>query len=729
MTLSVWRYSHFLLALASSLFLLIACMTGCILAIEPIQHQAKGYAVQDLDTVSLATAIDALKTNYDEVFSLEVESSGFVKASVLTTEMETLDIYVDAKTGESLGKVEERPFIYSFATNLHRSLFLKSIGRFFVGLISLLLFLIAITGLLLLSKRQGGFKRLFSKVQKDYFELRYHVILSRWFFIPIVILALTGVYLSAEKFDLLPATQLTHQETTDFKATQKFSSIKDIPFFQNTTLNQVRNVEFPFSEDPEEYYTIDLKDREMRVNQQTGQIISSAEYPIVKLVSRLSWFLHTGEGSVLWSIILLLASASILFFIYSGFAMTLKRRKRSAHTLVMPDKDECDYVILVGSETGTTYDFARRFYDSLTNTGKKVYLTELNKYSSFAKAKKIFFFTATYGEGEPPTNARKFKTIFPTARQPNKIDYAVVGFGSLEYPDYCKFAIQVDALVQSNPNFQPLLPLYKINNADFNDFENWVRQIGERIDIPLTISKPKVKKTKKRLVSFKVIERTELNVDDTFLIRLQPKRKVKFTSGDLLSIFLDGTDIFRQYSIAKINDDILLSVKKHPFGKGSSYLYNLNKGDTIKAAIDTNAHFHFPKKTTSAMLIANGTGIAPFLGMIAENSQSDIQLFWGGRTKNSAQLYETVFNNLPTQNGNIHNCFSREGTGQYVQDLIADKKEIVLTTIENSGVIMICGSLAMQHDVLDVLENLLAVNSAIGLDELQHNGQLKMDCY
>jgi len=172
MTISIWRYSHLVLALASSLFLLIASVTGCILAIEPIQHQAKAYAVQDLDEVSLATAITGLKSNYDEVFSMQIESSGFVKASVLTAQMETLDVYIDAQTGKQLGEVQERPAIYSFATNLHRSLFLKSIGRFFVGLISLLLLMIAITGLLLLAQRQGGFKRLFSKVQKDYFELQ-----------------------------------------------------------------------------------------------------------------------------------------------------------------------------------------------------------------------------------------------------------------------------------------------------------------------------------------------------------------------------------------------------------------------------------------------------------------------------------------------------------------------------------------------------------------------------
>ena len=727
MTISIWRYSHFTLALASSLFLLIASVTGVILAVEPISHQAKGYAVQDLNKVSLGTTINALKENYDDVFSLEVESSGFVKASVLTTEMETLDIYIDAKTGKQLGEVQERLFIYSFATNLHRSLFLKSIGRFFVGLISLLLLLITTTGLLLLAKRQGGIKRLFSKVQKDYFELRYHVILSRWFFIPIIILAFTGVYLSAEKFELLPDTSGTHQEIETSSTAETIENIKDIPIFKETTLDQVRKVEFAFSEDPEEYFQIALKDKEVRVNQQTGQIISSAEYPFVQLASRLSWNLHTGEGNVLWSIILLLASASILFFMYSGFTMTLKRRKKVTTTSEIPDKDECEFVILVGSETGTSFDFARRLFNSLSAIGKKVYLTELNDYSTFAKVKHIIILTATYGEGEPPTNARKFEAILPTITQPNKIQYSVIGFGSLEYPDYCKFAIQVDALLQSQHGFQPLLPLYKINNADVVDFENWVKRLSERLHITLSVENPKVKKQHYKKITFKVVERTELNVDDTFLLRLKTRRKVKYTSGDLLSVFPKGTDIPRQYSIARMGNEILLSVKKHEFGKGSSYLYNLNKGESIRATIDSNTHFHFSKKNPSAVLIANGTGIAPFLGMLSERENAKIHLFWGGKSMASSAIYDEIIPQKQTIK--CYKSYSREGNKQYVQELVLLQKDVVLKTIEEGGVIMLCGSLAMQHDMLDVLERLLAKDTTIGLDELMHNGQLKMDCY
>ncbi|MDN3725089.1 PepSY domain-containing protein [Aequorivita sp. SDUM287046] len=730
MTLSIWRYSHLVLAIASSIFLLVASVTGVILAVEPISHQAKGFAVENLDEVTLATAIEGLRKNYDEVFSLQVESSGFVKASVLTEDWETKDIYINPKTGEKIGEVAKRPEIYSFATNLHRSLFLKSIGRFFVGLVSFLLFLIAVTGILLLAKRQGGFKKFFSKVQKEYFEMRYHVVLSRIFFIPIIIVAFTGVYLSAEKFDLLPNAPLEFQENITSEETQLFEDLSQIPFFMETNLSQVRKVDFPFSEDPQDLFNIALNDKDVKLNQQTGAIVSSAEYPFVVLASRLSLVLHTGEGNVVWAIILLAASASIVFFMYSGFVMTLKRRKNTIPTSSITDKDDCEIVILVGSETGTTFDFSRRLYNALVLSGKKVFFTEMNNYASYAKAKQLIVLTATYGEGEPPTNARKFITLFKSVQQPNEIQYSVVGFGSLEYPNYCQFAIEVEADMKSKKGFQAVLPLYKIDNSDFNDFQKWGKKWSDATAIPLQIEPPKRKK-KLRQFPFEVIHKTELNLDDTFLLRLKPKRRVKFTSGDLLSVFPHNSHIARQYSIAKMGDEILLSIKKHAFGKGSTYLYELKNGDILNAAIETNSHFHFPKKNNSAVLIANGTGIAPFLGMMDQHKHAAIKLFWGGRTNASATIYEEILNTVDPENSGAatQKCYSREHPNQYVQDLVMAQREIILKNIDNGGVIMICGSLTMQHGVLGVLEKILEQRESLSMEVLMQRNFLKMDCY
>lgn len=737
MTLSIWRYSHLILAAVSSLFLLMASVTGIILAVEPISHQTKGYAVENLDSISLATAIDGLKKNYDEVFSMEVEASGFVKASVLTEDFETLDIYIDPKTGDQLGEVENRPAIFSFATNLHRSLFLKSIGRFFVGLVSLLLFLIAITGMFLLAKRQGGIKKLFSKVQKEYFEMRYHVILSRWFFIPIVIISLTGVFLSLEKFNLLPESKVEYREITASEEVKSFNNIGEIPFFQETFLSEVKKVDFPFSDDPEEFFQIGLTDKEIRVNQKTGAIISTAEYPFVHLVSSLSLILHTGEGSVLWSIVLLLASASLIFFMYSGFVMFLKRRKKVEAATAITDKDESEFIILVGSEMGSTDDIATRLFNAISETGKTVYMSELNKYNTYAKAKYILILTSTYGEGEAPSNAWNFLDHFQEIKQPNPIQYAVVGFGSLEYPDYCQFAVDVDSLLAKQAGFHSTLALYRINDENFTDFQKWVKKWSTAVNLSLEVEAPKKKRKKLKQLDFEVIERTEINQDDTFLLRLKPKRWSKFTSGDLLSIFPNETENARQYSIAKIKKEILLSVKKHEFGKVSSQLSTLNQGDILKASIEPNPHFHFPKKTSAAVLIANGTGIAPFLGMMDKNKKTSINLIWGSRTKQSSHLYDPIFekNLLRSNNGkqapilNIYKCFSREEKKEYVQDLVRQQEEAIIETLKSEGTVMICGSLSMQHDVLDILEKVLREKSNTSLDMLLHKGQLRLDCY
>lgn len=126
--------------------------------------------------------------------------------------------------------------------------------------------------------------------------------------------------------------------------------------FKSTKLSKAKSVELPFSDDIEDYFTIKLKKKEVVIDQFSGEILSEIEYPMVKFFSNLSLNLHTGKGSILWSIILAIASANILFFIYSGFAMTLKRRAVKLKN--KSKRNDATYVILVGSENGGTLAFA-----------------------------------------------------------------------------------------------------------------------------------------------------------------------------------------------------------------------------------------------------------------------------------------------------------------------------------------------------------------------------------
>ena len=733
MTISIWRYSHLTLALVSGLFLVLACLTGMILAFEPIQQATKPYAPESLSQYSLAETLTVLQKEYDEVLSLEIDSNDFLKADVITKNGDSKLLYVHPKTGTILGEPAPQQPLFQFTTNLHRSLFLKGVGRFFVGLVSFLLCLIAVTGFLLLLKRQGGLRKLFSKVQKDHFELQYHVILSRWFLIPILIVAATGVYLSAEKFNLLPSTRITHQEVNP--ATDVITNVKpgSLAIFQEIKLDEVRSVAFPFSEFPEDYFEVALRDRELLVHQYTGEILSEQSYPFSFLLSRYSLSLHTGQGSILWSLVLLLTSGAVLFFIYSGFVMWRKRIKGAKQIKSTLDKDICTHVILVGSETGTTFTFAKVLEQALTQSGKKVLIAQMNEYARYEHATSLLFLTATYGEGEAPTNARNLMKLLKTVQQPRSLEYSVVGFGSLTYPSYCQFALDLNESLKSISGFQEICPLYKINNQSFAAFQDWAKQWSKATGIPLSLQEPTLKKKVGKKHAFEVVHRTELNADSTYLLQLKPKRTLTFKSGDLWEFVPKEDGIPRSYSVAKYQGGLLLSIKKHEFGICSSFLSGLTPAEKIEGSVKRNKDFHFPKHAPGVICIANGTGIAPFLGIMDENNaQIPLELYWGGRTKQSFSMYEPYVEAALKQQKlkKYHLAYSQESKNkQYVQALLQRDKQQLAAELGQGTVFMICGSMAMQNEVLAVLEKIALELLGKPLSDFEHQNQLKMDCY
>ncbi|WP_370104252.1 PepSY domain-containing protein, partial [Winogradskyella sp.] len=441
MTISIWGYSHFLLAISSAIFILLATVTGIVLAFEPISNQLKPYAITNADDIKLSKVIMVLQDEYDEIVSIQVDNNNFVKASVFTFDGDSETFYLDPNTGKKLGELQKKAPIFEFATNLHRSLFLKSTGRFLVGLFSFLFFLIAVTGIQLIIKRQGDLRKFFSKVVKENFEQYYHVVLGRWFLIPIVIITLTGVYLSLEKFDMLPANQMQHVEIAKQQSKEKLELSK-FKIFNDTHLDELVTLDFPFSEDEEDYFILQTTSGEFYINQYTGNVLSEAKKPLVSQLSYWSLILHTGQGTIVWAVVLLLACFAILFFMYSGFAMSFRRLAKGSKVKNKFTKDTAEYIILIGSETGHTNKFAHQFYNALLDAGNTVYFSTLNQYDSYKEAKHIIIFTSTYGEGEAPRTAKNFEKLLPTIQQSNCIKFSVVGFGSLMYPDYCKYAIE-----------------------------------------------------------------------------------------------------------------------------------------------------------------------------------------------------------------------------------------------------------------------------------------------
>ena len=466
------------------------------------------------------------------------------------------------------------------------------------------------------------------------------------------------------------------------------------------------------------------------MNQFTGEVISSS-VSATKALSYLVRTLHIGKGHPIWAIVLLLSALAVLFFIYTGFAITLKKQRKKKPINPFP-KGDCTYIVLVGTEGGTTRNFARLVHDEVLRQGKKSFLAEMNRFTNYPQMEQLLIFTSTYGDGDAPTTATYFTELFKQYPIVQPFGYTVVGFGSLTYPLFCQYAREVDMQLAKLPHAQAMTPLHTINEQSFEAFNLWAQKWSASQNLTLRLSAAELTRKKRKSIPFTVIERTPVADDNIFLLRLQPAKKVTFTSGDLLSI--TPADLReRLYSVAQMQKgDLLLSIKLIPDGVVTNYLNTLKIGDTLQGAIVLNEHFHFPKDAPEVACIANGSGMAPFLGMIAHNTaQKPLTLVWGCRNADALKIYQP-YTDAFTAEGKLTNywqALSREADRFYVQDLIKHHSDFFAQLLSRGGVIMICGSLAMLKAVRETLDELCRFHLRQPLSHYEHQGQLKTDCY
>ena len=729
MTLSIWRYAHLSLAILSSAFLVILSITGVILAVDAINEKSPAYKVENFDNITLAQVLPTLREHYFEIIEVKVDHNDFVTIDAMDEDGNSIKSYIDPTTGKKIGEIVPKSDFINWVTALHRSLFLKETGRAIVGVVSFLLMLISISGLILIVKRQQGILNFFIKVNKDSFSQYFHVVTGRWLLIPVLIIALTGTLIFLARLEPLVGQpkEIEHQAKENLQP----KDLKDIEFFKNTKLSSVEKIEFPFIPDDEaEPFIVHLRKKSVSVNQVNGSIISESLNPYSAIVEKFNIDLHTGRTNVIWAAILGIASLNILFFIWSGFVITFKRTK----TKIGKNKYkaiEAEIILLVGSENGSTVGFASKIQEQFLANGKKSFIAQMNQYEIYPKAKQLIIFTSTYGIGDAPANAKKFEQLITQFPQNQSIEFSVVGFGSRAYSDYCGYAIKVDKWLNDQKWTTRLLDLKTINDKSPEEFTNWVISYKETTDIPLATTPAMYVGKAPKLKNVKVISNTKVTEEDaTFKVVLDVKEK--FKSGDLLAIYPESDHKERLYSVGKVDNKLQLIVKLHEFGLGSQYLYNLVQNSTIKARIVKNKAFRFPK-TSKVVMIANGTGIAPFLGMIDENSKNvETHLYCGFRHDNETtkSYQEFATKQISTNHlSQFHIAFSREENKQYVMDLVNRDAKFFAETLQNGGILMICGALKMQHDVEKVLEEICQQHLKKSFEEFKTNGQFLTDCY
>lgn len=115
---------------------------------------------------------------------------------------------------------------------------------------------------------------------------------------------------------------------------------------------------------------------------------------------------------------------------------------------VAPAKPLTPLTILFGSQTGTAEGLAKRISKEAGKRGFAPTIQEMAKYPlpQLASERHLLVVTSTYGDGEPPDNAKSFWEFLSgeAAPKPAALQFSVCALGDTNYPKFCAFGKAVD---------------------------------------------------------------------------------------------------------------------------------------------------------------------------------------------------------------------------------------------------------------------------------------------
>lgn len=713
MTRKIWRYTHLLVAFIIFIYLLIASISGAILGI----HEGIS-AKQNQADISVASFVEKVSKNYAEVVSLKKNKEGEIELQAYDEEYNEIKGTVDPTTGKIITLKKQKNQYIDWVTTLHRSLFLDTTGRVLAGIFTVLFLIELITGALYMARAVPSFRYLFTQWKYENFALTYHHSVSRIVFFPLLILGITGAILFLFRFNILEE-KLPISQQFDIKQGKEIP-VYNFPILTENSLKDFISLQFPFDES--EGYYLETNAGKYELDFSTGQIISQeVPHPSVKWKA-LSYDLHTGKVHYIWAWVISLASLSVPGFVITGFMLFSKRKAKTIANNAKPE--EAKIVVLYGSENGSTRQLAYEYTKKINKNGK-VFLGTMNELTEFPKAQKMFIFTATYGNGEAPTSADEFIKKLQNVNILPNIQLAILGFGSMKYDLYNQFSKDVVKAFKDKGLGNNISVFEKINERNPKEIAIALQKIKNNLNISIDELETMFSENEEKYQTLKILEKSSISEKNQYCQIVVEGKEIFFSDGDLLKVKIPHTEDFRYYSIAKKGKNISLFTKYIIGGKCSEYFKELSVGNSIEAVVVHNQNFHIDDKPT--IMISNGTGIAPYLGLLTDSDRKDLILYAGfrHREKELEELKNAISKN------EHHWCYSsQEDDGQRITQLVNRDIDKIVKHLMQNNTVMICGALSLKKEVENLLNQAFKTqNIPLNTEDLYLNNILKADCY
>lgn len=649
---------------------------------------------------------------------------------------------IDPATGQDAGSADPSA-LREWLTDFHRALLIEDAGRWTTALGALAMLVLSASGAALVARRQGGWHRILSPIRGPASN-RWHAELARIAVLTLALSSLTALWMTASTFDLLPNDEANPAFPAEVSG-QSGLSPAAMPALAAIPVTDLRDLTFPYAGDATDAFTLTTASGTGYVDQGTGELLAWEPPGPWTRLGEWIYLLHTGEGAVLWGLVLGIFTLSVPVLAVTGALIWLRARKSRPALRGMARRDAAETILLVASEGGTTWGFAQALGLALQQSGGSVHLAPLSDFApdSYNAAQRILILAATWGDGDAPASAKGTLQRIATSRPHPSASLAVLGFGDRSFPAFCAFAESLDQAARA-AGWQMVLPLDRIDRQSSQAFARWTRALGEQVGIPLDVThQPALPRTTDLTLATRRDHGEAVQAPTAILRFTLPRRTIiarltgrglpDFQPGDLLGVLPEGSTVPRYYSLASGSRDgfVEIVVRKHPGGLCSGQLMDLLPGEPIRAFIRPNTAFHADRSDTPLLLIGAGTGIGPLAGFIRANRHKrPIHLWFGARHPQSDFLYETDLADW-TAKGRLTTtatAFSRSANRQHVQDRLRADAERVRSLVAQGARIMVCGGRDMAHGVQQALDDILA---PMGLSPLalKQEGRYAEDSY
>ncbi|HEY0662882.1 MAG TPA: sulfite reductase flavoprotein subunit alpha [Lysobacter sp.] len=436
--------------------------------------------------------------------------------------------YVDPYNGDLLPKPRGEGF-FRTTMQLHRWLAADEVGKQIVGFSTLVLVLMALSGLYLRWPRRWRDLRVWLwldwRQRGRNFLWHLHSTIGTWVLACYLVMALTGLWWSYDWYrDGLnamagvpaqpqargeggkrdgaerkaPDAKPAHAPQPDVAAAWRVFE-QAAPAWSTATMQWPRDdggVQFRYLDaDPAH----ERATNQIELDARTLAVIKHERYddkPTAQQLLGSMFALHRGSyfGTV-GVVLFMLASLLMPLFAVTGWMLYLDRRRkqRAARALAQPAQPGRGgerILLAFASQTGSAERLAWQTAQALREGGFDVDVQRLGKLrpEQLANVGRALFVVSTFGEGEAPDDARGFARRMRTSTPPlANLRYGVLALGDREYGDsYCGFGRELEHWLH-HAGAQPLFDRIDVDAGDAGALRHWQHHIGQiagRTDLP-----------------------------------------------------------------------------------------------------------------------------------------------------------------------------------------------------------------------------------------------------